>query len=354
MSVERTVNDNGCWSEQEYADGKLHGRWTTYYASGKRAWEREYQRGRQEGIERDWDELGNLREEKGYHLGALHGLWRQWDENGVEEVIGDFLFGTEKDFFEKWPPQPHSNQERILPYWKWEPAQFRSQIGEIERNLALPTRRLDRDSSQPFRDEFGASYFSYINLLGPNEEWPSFDGIPLIPILQMDCRAIAPLPYFLEGVAFLTMFARQNPWEFPRDLVIRTYRAGDSVRHVKPPRESIVEPPNLMKIGPVCPSYPDTNDLPVGLRVLLEDEMPESPILKKSDDRFSSRFGGWPAWIQESRVYTYCEFVLQIDRFDAQTLRGGDSAVHYFFFDGKDWVWASESMSPVYTPSGPH
>jgi hypothetical protein len=109
-----------------------------------------------------------------------------------------------------------------------------------------------------------------------------------------------------------------------------------------------------MNIGPVQASYPYANDLPPGLRVLLEDEMPDSPILKGNEDRFSSRFGGWPDWLQESGVYSYCEFVLQVDRLDVPTLRGGSSAVHYFFFDGKDWVWASESLSPLYTPSGPH
>src|SRR6185369_6692622 len=126
------------------------------------------------------------------------------------------------------------------------------------------------------------------------------------------------------------------------------------VHHVSPPRESVVERPNFMKFGPVRASYPDANDLPPGLRVLLEDEIPDSPIIKEHKDRFKSKLGGWPAWLQESGVYCYSELVLQIDRFDVQTLQGGSSAVHYFFFDGTDWVWASESLSPLYNPSGPH
>ena len=44
----------------------------------------------------------------------------------------------------------------------------------------------------------------------------------------------------------------------------------------------------------------------------------------------------------------------KIDRLDVPTLRGGDSAVHYFFREGADWTWASESLSPAYFPSGPH
>jgi MORN repeat variant len=354
MHVERADYDDGGWCEQQYVDGKLHGYWTVYYPSGKKKRESEYQRGRQEGYQREWDELGNLREEQWYHLGVLHGQWKEWDENGVEEVVGDFLFGTAKPLYEKWPPKPHSNWERVFPYWMWEPAQFRSQIAAIERELALPTRRLTRDTSRSLRDEFGASYFSYVNVLGSNEEWPTFEGVPLIPLLQLDCRGIVPLPHFLDGVVFLIMFSRSDPTDARRDLVIRTYRNGDSLRHVRPPPKAIAEQPNFMQVGKVEESYPDANDLPPGLRAMLEEETPDSPILKANEHRFSTRFGGWPAWLQWSGVYSYGEFVLQVDRLDVQTLRGGDSAVHYFFNDGANWTWASESLSPLYDPSGPH
>ena len=354
MDIERTDYDDGGWCEQQYVDGKLHGRWTVYYPSGSKRWEREYERGRQEGYERDWDEFGNLREEKWYHLGAIHGPWRKWDESRAVELIGDFQFGWEKDFFEKWPPSPDGNWERVFPYLRWEPAQFRSQIDTIERTLMLPTRCLTRDAMRSFRDEFGASYFNYVNVMGSSEEWPSYEGAALIPLLQLDCRTIAPLPRSLQGIAYLTMFARPDPMIARRDLVIRTYRKEDPICHVEPPRGAVAKQPTFMQIGPVEENYPDANDLPRGLRAMLEVEMPGSPILKESDHRFSTRIGGWPAWLQESGVYSYGEFVLQIDRLDVPTLRGGDSAVHYFFREGADWTWASESLSPAYFPSGPH
>lgn len=354
MLVKRLDYNDGGWCEQEYEDGKLHGRWTVYYPSGNKNWERQYQRGRQEGYERNWDEQGCLREEKAYHLGVLHGLWREWDADGTESIVGDFRFGRELEFYERYTPPPHSNWERVWPYWTWEPALFRSQIKEVEHKLAVPACSLKRDSSRPFRDEFGASYFSYVNLLGSKEQWPTSGGVPLIPLLQIDCRALECRPHYLMGVAFLTMFARHDPVQQNRDLVIRTYGAGDDTRHVKPPQESIAEQPHFMQIGPPWPSYPDDNDLPPGLRVFLEDEMPDSPLLKKREDRFSTRFSGWPSWIQWSTVDPYGELVLQVDRLDIATLRGGDSALHYFFVDQTGWTWASESLSPLYTPSGPH
>ena len=354
MQVERTDCEDGGWSERQCVNGKLHGYWTVYCATGRKTWERQYRLGRQEGYERDWDELGNLREEKWYHLGVLHGLWREWDASGVETVIGDFLFGTEKKFYEKWPPEPHSNWERVFPYWMWEPTQFRSHIRAVERALALPTRCLSRDTSRSFCDEFGASYFRYVNVMGINEDWPSYDGVPLIPLLQLDCREIKPVPHALNEIAYLTMFARSDPTVESRDLVIRTYGTREPLCAANPPPGTRVEQPQFMQIGPVEPSYPDVNDLPPGLRAMLEDEMPGSPILKANAHKFSTRLGGWPAWLQESGVYSYGEFVLQIDRLDVPDLRGGDSAVHYFFLDGSKWTWASESLSPAYHPSGPH
>ncbi|WP_425618488.1 toxin-antitoxin system YwqK family antitoxin [Anatilimnocola sp. NA78] len=351
MPIERLDYADGGWCEQEYVDGKLHGRWTVYFATGRKSWERDYQRGRKEGYERTWDESGNLREERHYHLGCLHGWWRRWDDNGVEEVIGEFQLGIELSS-EKWLAWPHSNWERILPYVRWEPEQFRPQLKAVERKLALPSSCLTRDESCPFRDEFGASYFSYVNLVGAEEDWPTHEGVPLIPLVQIDCRAIPRLPHFLTGVAYLTMFARSDPQEFS-DLVIRTYRTGETLRHILPPPGAIVEQPHFMKILPAEATYPHDNDLPRGLRALLEDEQPDSPILKETSGRFSSRFGGWPAWLQESGVYSYGEFVLQLDRFDVETLRGGASAIHYFFLNGSDWTWASESLSPLYHPSGP-
>lgn len=354
MEVKRTDYDDGGWCEQQYVDGKLHGRWTVYYASGRKNWEREYQRDRQEGYERNWDEVGNLREEKWYHLGVLHGPWRKWDANGVEELVGDFLFGDSKESHGKWPPKPHSHWELLFPYWMWEPDQFRSQLGAIERVLALPTRRLVRDKSRRLSDEFGASYFGYVNLLGVNEEWPAYQNAPMIPLLQVDLRTLDSLPYFLNGVAFLTMFSRPEPMVAKTDLVIRTYRVDQPLVHARPPAAAVVEKPNFIRIEQPDSSYPDANDLPPGLRALLENELPSSPILARSQHKFSTRIGGWPGWLQWSRVDGYGEFVLQVDSLEIPMLRGGDSAVHHFFHDGAAWTWGSESLSPAFDPSGSH
>ncbi len=90
MSEIRTIRyDDGRWCEREYAGDKLHGRWTVFYATGEKEWERLHVNDLQEGYFRRWDEAGRLIEEMWFHLGELHGLWRKWDESGVEEVVGE-------------------------------------------------------------------------------------------------------------------------------------------------------------------------------------------------------------------------------------------------------------------------
>jgi hypothetical protein len=311
-----------------------------------------YHRDRQEGFERHWDERGRLREESHYHLDQIHGLWRKWDEHGNEEIIGDFLYGNERQNYEKWPPRKHSNYERVFPFWRWEPEQFRAEWNTVASALTLPTWRLVADPNRPFRDETGACYFNYANLGRVDEDWPSHEGVPLVPLVQLDCRGLAPLPHFLEGTEFLTMFARPDP-QCREDVVIRTYGPGEPLRPLTPPPTAILQQPAFIAISPAEASYPDHNDLPPGLKALLEDEWPDSPLIQPQSNRFDSRIGGWPGWLQESGVYTYGELMLQLDRLDVPTLRGGDSAVHYFFRDEAVWTWASESLSPAYHPSGP-
>ena len=56
------------------------------------------------------------------------GCGREWDASGVESIVGDFRFGRTLEFYERYTPQPHSNWERVWPYWTWEPCSSDRQI----------------------------------------------------------------------------------------------------------------------------------------------------------------------------------------------------------------------------------
>jgi len=79
------------------------------------------------------------------------------------------------------------------------------------------------------------------------------------------------MPYRLNGVAFLTMFAREEPIENGRDLVIRTDRNDDALKHTRPPAKALLEQPNFIQFGPVEDRYPNHNDLPLLSRWLPMD-----------------------------------------------------------------------------------
>ena len=123
MPEMRRINyADGRWCEQEYVDGKLHGRWTVYHANGQKNWERQYAQGRQEGYQRTWDKKGRLIEEMWFYLDVLHGRWKKWDKKGVEQIVGDFYFGYSRQAFEE-TVNPDFNA-LLKPHYGLEPADF--------------------------------------------------------------------------------------------------------------------------------------------------------------------------------------------------------------------------------------
>jgi hypothetical protein len=340
MEVRRIDYEDGGWCEQQYVDGRLHGFWTVYYPDGRKKWKRQHINGRKEGYYREWDTEGRLREEQFYHLNELHGPWRRWDERGCEKLIGEFSFGREK----RHGRVTSGLWARLFPYWEWEPEQFRGHTAEIEQALARPTCRFCPDETRPFADVFGASYFGYVNVLGVDEEWPEIEGVPFSPILQLDCTQLPFRSDELADVRLVTIFARPDEVssDFGTDFVLRSYTSADQL---VPPLGMCGQSPGRPRFITFLPpeqSYPDPNDLPPGLKVHLEDEEPESPLWTGADWSLRSRVGGWPGWVQFSRVEGMGNFAFQLDSIDVDGWSCGDCTVHYFFRDVNGWAWHQE------------
>jgi hypothetical protein len=83
---------------------------------------------------------------------------------------------------------------------------------------------------------------------------------------------------------------------------------------------------------------PTRNDLPPGLLAFLEDERPDSPILKQ---RLAghTKLGGWPAWIQSREMLGCDDLALQIDTLDFEDWPCGDSTILYCFRDPATGAW---------------
>jgi len=339
----RTIRyDDGRWCEQEYVDGKLHGRWTVFYANGQKEWERQHVQDRHEGYFRKWDQNGRLVEEMWYHLGVLHGNWKQCNEAGKEEVVGDFHYGYSRAAFER-TVNPDFNI-LLKPYYGLEPADFADQVKTLLPALRKPTLRMKkRKRARPDLSQAG-SFWSHVNVLGVHEEWPTFQGEPLYPILQINCADVTLADNPLAGFSVVTLFSVAGDilHNLGEDIVVRAYRREDKIVLTEPPCEPL-EVPRPLAMGKPILSYPDENDMPPGFRVYLEESGDQEQVLHR-DEKLNSRLGGWPGWLQDGRVSEYDKFAFQVDSLDVEGWDCGDCTIHYFFLDRQahGFSWCQE------------
>ncbi|HEX5244758.1 MAG TPA: hypothetical protein VFW23_15955 [Tepidisphaeraceae bacterium] len=343
MTETRTIHyDDGRRCEQQYEDGELHGLWTVFYPTGQKEWERQHSRGRKEGYYRKWDPSGCLVEEQWYHLDELHGIWREWNESNDEEIVGDFYLGCPRQAFAE-TINPDFNT-LIKPIYGLEPEEFASRINALVPRMRRESRRLKKLASGPLDLAQRSSFWNHVNLIGAGETWPHFNGVPLFPILQINCAEIELAENPLAGYSFVTLFANSNGSiaDFGEDIVIRAYRPQDKIVSVEPPCDPLDAPCKLLAADAVD-SFPDENDLPPGLKVFLRESNEKHAILHQ-DEKLSSRLGGWPGWLQSGRISSFGKFAFQVDSLDVENWDCGDSTIHYFFLDddASGFSWEQE------------
>ncbi len=344
MPETRTIRyDDGRWCEQEYLGDKLHGRWTVYYANGRKEWERLHENGRKEGYFRRWDTAGRLVEEMWFHLDELHGRWRRWDEAGVEEVVGDFYFGYSRFAFEATRNTEFNSV--IKPIYGLKAAQIAHSIDDLVCKLRRPSLRMKKASSNEGVDLLKpGSFWNYVNVLGAGERWPQCQGEPLFPILQINCDEIALSDSPLGEFSFVTLFAVGGTalYRLGEDIVLRAYRRGETLMPADLPCEPLDQPCGLA-LSDSVDSYPDENDLPPGMVAFLRDNHIHEHVLNQ-DEKLLSRLGGWPGWLQSGRLSAFDRFAFQVDSLDVENWDCGDCTIHYFFLDAKtgNFSWVQE------------
>lgn len=332
---------DGGWCEQEYLDGRLHGRWTVFFANGSKSWERLYENNLQEGYQRHWNENGDLVEEQFFHLGQLHGPWKKWDANGAQEDVGEFYYGYERTAFDT-TCNPEFNS-LIKPNIGMEPKDLPDQIKLLLNKMSRPTLRMKKEKlDEGFDALLAGSYWSHINRIGKDEQWPSLNGQPLFPILQLNCDEITLADSSLKQFSLITLFAVDNiAQEFGKDIVLRAYRPCDKLVPVTPPCDPL-EAPSRLVLTDCDAVYPDENDLPPGVVAYLSDH--DQKTVVQHEEKLLSRLNGWPGWVQNARVAWLDSFVMQVDSLDVEYWNCGDCTVHYFFLNssGEEFTWGQE------------
>ncbi|PQO46734.1 hypothetical protein [Blastopirellula marina] len=340
-TIRKTTYDDGKWCEQEYVGDKLNGRWTVYFANGSKNWERLHKNNRKEGYFRQWTEDGRLIEEQWYHQDQLHGLWRKWDEAGNEKIVGDFYWGYPRTAFES-TRNPEFNAT-LKPHFDSEPPELSNRIDQILGTMRRPTLRLKKDSIRQDAGLSGkGSYWNHVSLLGADEDWPSFQGVPLHPILQIDCDEIPLGDSPLKQFSLITLFAVDDVANtLGEDIVLRAYRPNEALVPVTSPCKTLDEPAALTFAGSAA-AYPDENDLPPSITAYLQDH--DRDALLHHDEKLLSRLGGWPGWLQKGCLAWLDSFVLQVDSLDVENWNCGDCTIHYFFLNptGNKFSWIQQ------------
>jgi hypothetical protein len=339
----RTIRYNdGRWCEREYVGDKLHGRWTVFYSTGEKEWERMHVNDLQEGYFRRWDEAGRLIEEMWFHLGELHGLWRKWDKRGVEEVVGDFFLGYPRKAFDATVNSEFN--ALIKPSYGLEPTDFATKLDSFLPSLRRRSLRMKKVTRGRLDRSNRGSFWNHVNVLGIGEKWPRHQEQPLFPILQINCDDIALSDNPLSEFSFITLFsvAGNAPRELGEDIVLRVYRRDEKLVQADLPCEPL-DLPCALSLSDDVVSYPDENDLPPGMIAYIKESSDRENILDQ-DEKLLSRLGGWPGWIQSGRLSAFGKFAFQVDSLDIENWSCGDCAIHYFFrnADASGFSWVQE------------
>jgi hypothetical protein len=78
-----------------YLDGKMHGEYLSFYATGQRKCQRKFEFNKIQGKEKEWYESGPISKMKQWKDGYAHGEERQWHENGRLRFVTWFENGEE-------------------------------------------------------------------------------------------------------------------------------------------------------------------------------------------------------------------------------------------------------------------
>lgn len=329
---------NGGSSEQERVDGELHGWWRVFYPGGTVKWERQYVHGAQHGPARSFRPDGSLSEERWFRHGALHGSWRR-DVGEPSEATTEFEYGFSKGSLDS--ARNPDFRERLLPLFRTDEAELRANLPALLRSIAKPTVYMRR--GQPMRrpsNELG-SFIGHVNAMADGEEWPTCDGIPLSPVLQIRASDIGIDAPPWDRWELVTVFsAPEDPGEREGDFVVRTYDSLDGLRPV---------PTAGAPLGPACPivfeeavpDLPGRNDVPPLVAALLRaDPRLLEPFAPR--DRLLSRVSGWPGWLQVGRVIDRPRFAFQLDSLMLEDWWCGDSTIFYFFGEAEEVFWLAE------------
>ena len=210
------------------------------------------------------------------------------------------------------------------------------EIAELQAKLRRQAVIMQIGGARP-SDDLAASWFGKVNLALPGEAWPLFNEQPMLPLSQINIKALPVIPDILADLEFVTVFI--EPGELPLDTpngegwCLRSYRELSKLVPLEMPGdlESNIKPfPLFAQLRD--DDYPCHEDCDI--------ELPEE-VDENYYDYFQGldgfKIGGWPRLIQSDIFWAPYnkhdakpEFAFQIDSSDKAQWAWGDGGIGYF------------------------
>lgn len=200
-------------------------------------------------------------------------------------------------------------------------------IARLKGRLARPAHliEVDRTSSPgPYSSLLGS-----VKVALPGEAWPTYDGLPMFPIAQLDFRGLHPLPAALHNIEMITLFFAEpvlaEEGENGGTWVLRAYDNAASLRRLDADLTKLHERFHAVKWRPsaarcvlLAADFPDAYDLPADVQC---NESLVDEWCSNVSPHESSKIGGWPYLLQGPLEWSVSadavpDFALQLSGFD--------------------------------------
>ena len=146
-----------------------------------------------------------------------------------------------------------------------------------------------------------ASCFGDVKVATQEEIWPVYDGVPMVPVFQINIKELPYIPSAFKGFSFLTYFFRATGFEQGslngQGWVLRAYTKNDQLVPLKAPS-----------------SFPVHDEWGLLKKYSLKFE---EAFETKAEPEFCSKFGGFMSPLQDQIEFTeeqlFTEDILILD-----------------------------------------
>jgi hypothetical protein len=219
-------------------------------------------------------------------------------------------------------------------------AEMEAALDRLKRPASVAQIGGFRPPSSPLTSWFGAHFVGR-----EGETWPTCDGLPMLPLLQVRVDELPVRPPPLQDVALFNVFI--GPERLPVDLPakngdrwsIRTYAQLDGLQLLSGQPQSHIRPfPVGWSLrqgeGPTWEESALGHDLQARIA-----ELDDGFRLfgERSKRHHSTKVGGWPGYIQ-SPIGVSDAFVFQIGSEEKPRWMWGDNGNGYFYFHDGQWL----------------